>query len=50
MQGQYNIANHTILPLIYKILGPNNHISIKIYYINYRLFIKKSTNKIIINV
>jgi hypothetical protein len=26
MQNQYNIANHTILPLIYRVLGPNNHV------------------------
>lgn len=26
MQGQYNIATHTILPLVYRILGPANHI------------------------
>lgn len=27
LQGQYNIASHTILPLIYRILGPSTHIS-----------------------
>lgn len=27
MINQYNIANHSILPLIFKIIGPNSHIS-----------------------
>lgn len=27
MQNQYNIANHTILPLIYRIICPSNYIS-----------------------
>lgn len=27
MQRQYNIANHTILPLMYRILGPFNYVS-----------------------
>jgi hypothetical protein len=50
MQSQYNIANHTILPLIYRILGPFDHICTLISYNFISIFVKGTYNAIIIYV